>query len=151
MSHIHDIEKAKLSNLGQILLRTARYYNEICISRFQEFEPRFTLAHTRFIPYIDIEGGTRPSELAKRSGMSKQAMNQLLNELEDMGMIRREPCPDDGRAKLVFVTEEGHQSMLKGLGVFKELEAELGEVVAEEDIESTKQTLSRILRYLESL
>lgn len=151
MSHVDAIAKAKVGNLGQLLLRAARIYNEICVGLFQEIEPKFTLAHTRIIPYLDIEGGTRPSELARRSGMSKQSMNQLLNELDKMGMITRVPCPDDGRARLVVLTEEGHKSMLKGLGVFKELERQITEVLPEGEIEETKRHLEHILQFLEEI
>ena len=33
--------------------------------------------------------GVRPGTLAERAGMSKQAMNQLLRSLEDLGYITR--------------------------------------------------------------
>ena len=39
--------------------------------------------------------------------MTKQAMGQLVDHLEDGGYVTREPDPDDGRAKLVGAHEEG--------------------------------------------
>jgi DNA-binding MarR family transcriptional regulator len=147
---IQEVEEAKERNLGQLLMRAARYYNEICVSRVQQFEPRFTVAHTRLFPHLDIEGGTRPSDLAKRLGMSKQAINQLLNDLEKMGVVRREPDPNDGRGKLIIFTEEGHKSMVKGLGVLKSLERELSDELTEPEVERTKDTLEQILEFLES-
>ena len=123
------IEKAKKDNLGQYLLKAARLYNEICVAKFQKFEPNFNIAHTRLFPYLDLTKGTRPSELAARSGVSKQNLNYLLNELEKMGYLIRVADPEDGRAKLVQVTEEGRTAMVKGLSVFKELEVELAEKI----------------------
>ena len=52
-------------------------------------------------------GGTRPSDLAVRLGMSKQALNYLLGELERAGYIERLADPDDLRSKRVAMTRRG--------------------------------------------
>lgn len=143
------IENAKKDNLGQYLLKAARLYNEICVAKFQRFEPNFNIAHTRLFPYLDLTGGTRPSELAARSGVSKQNLNYLLNELEKMGYLTRVADPDDGRAKLVQVTEAGRTAMLKGLGVFKELEVELSKTMDESTMKGLKTGLERVVDLLD--
>ena len=51
--------------------------------------------------------GSRPSELASRLGMSKQAVNYLLGELERCGYIERRPDPDDLRSRRIALTERG--------------------------------------------
>lgn len=51
--------------------------------------------------------GARPSELAARLGMSKQALNYLLGELERLGYIERRPDPDDLRSKRIALTPRG--------------------------------------------
>src|SRR5213078_501052 len=51
--------------------------------------------------------GARPSELAARLGISKQALNYLLGELERLGYIERRPDPDDLRSKRVALTRRG--------------------------------------------
>ena len=51
--------------------------------------------------------GARPSELASRLGISKQALNYLLGELERLGYLERRPDPDDLRSKRVALTERG--------------------------------------------
>src|SRR5512137_2572660 len=51
--------------------------------------------------------GVRPSLLAERAGMSKQAMNQLLGSLEGLGYIVRSDAPDEGRARIVRFTTRG--------------------------------------------
>src|SRR5215813_2153398 len=38
--------------------------------------------------------GARPGTLAKRAGMSKQAMNRLLGSLEELGYLVRNDAPD---------------------------------------------------------
>ena len=51
--------------------------------------------------------GSRPSELAARLGMSKQAVNYLLGELERRGYIERRPDPDDLRSRRIALTARG--------------------------------------------
>ncbi len=50
--------------------------------------------------------GVHPSDLAERAGMSKQAMNQLLNSLERLGYLERRDAPEGGR--VVCFTARGH-------------------------------------------
>ncbi len=49
----------------------------------------------------------RPSELAARLRISKQALNYLLGELERLGYLERRPDPDDLRSKRIALTSRG--------------------------------------------
>jgi DNA-binding MarR family transcriptional regulator len=51
--------------------------------------------------------GTRLSELSPRAGITKQAMMQLVDNLQEMGCVRRVPDPQDSRAKIVRLTARG--------------------------------------------
>jgi DNA-binding MarR family transcriptional regulator len=51
--------------------------------------------------------GARPSELAARLGISKQALNYLLGQLERSGYVQRTPHPEDQRSKRIVLTERG--------------------------------------------
>ncbi len=51
--------------------------------------------------------GQRPTELAARLGLSKQAVNDVLREFEEKGYIRLERDRDDRRAKRIVVTDRG--------------------------------------------
>jgi DNA-binding MarR family transcriptional regulator len=51
--------------------------------------------------------GTRLTELAARAGVTKQAMMQMVDELQGAGYLRRTPDPVDGRAKMVRLTARG--------------------------------------------
>src|SRR3954462_15266301 len=51
--------------------------------------------------------GARPSEVAARRGISKQAANYLLGELERLGYLERRPDPDDLRSKRIALTPRG--------------------------------------------
>jgi len=51
--------------------------------------------------------GVRPTELAARTNMTKQAMNHLLAGLERAGYLRRVPAPHDGRGMVLRSTDRG--------------------------------------------
>ena len=49
--------------------------------------------------------GLRPVEVAEQTGMSKQALNYLLGQLEETGYLERVDDPDDRRSKRIRMTE----------------------------------------------
>jgi DNA-binding MarR family transcriptional regulator len=63
-------------------------------------------AHLTVFQYPGPQG-TRPTELADRLRMSKQALNYLLGQLERLGYLERRPDPDDRRSKRVALTPRG--------------------------------------------
>src|SRR5262245_61935173 len=65
--------------------------------------------------------GARPTDVAARLGVSKQAVNYLLRELEHLGYLEREPDPADLRAKRIVLTARGAAAV----GVIREAVAEM--------------------------
>src|SRR5215216_2519692 len=55
--------------------------------------------------------GARPSELAARLRMTKQAVGYLLGELERLDYLTRQPDPDDLRSKRVALTARGKSAI----------------------------------------
>jgi DNA-binding MarR family transcriptional regulator len=65
--------------------------------------------------------GTRPSDLAAQLGISKQALNYLLGELERLDYLERRPDPDDLRSKRIALTSRGAAA----IGVIREAVGEM--------------------------
>jgi DNA-binding MarR family transcriptional regulator len=63
-------------------------------------------AHLQILQYPGPQGA-RPSELAARLRMSKQAVNYLLGQLERLGYLERVGDPDDQRSKRIALTKRG--------------------------------------------
>ena len=63
-------------------------------------------AHLNVFQYPGPQGA-RPTELAARLRISKQALNYLLGELERLDYLERRPDPDDLRSKRVALTPRG--------------------------------------------
>ena len=77
-------------------------------------------AHLNVFQYPGPQGA-RPSELAARLRISKQALNYLLGELERLDYLERRPDPDDLRSKRVALTRRGTSA----IGVIREAVAEM--------------------------
>ena len=50
-----------------------------------------------------------PAELAADSMITTSAVAQRLNRLDTLGLVTREPNPDDGRGKFVLLTPAGRE------------------------------------------
>jgi len=72
--------------------------------------------------------GVRPTDLAAQLGMSKQALNYLLRELERLGYLERQPHPDDLRFKRIVLTDRGTAAV----AVIREAVAEMEAAWAKE-------------------
>jgi DNA-binding MarR family transcriptional regulator len=77
-------------------------------------------AHLQVFQYPGPQG-MRPTELAARVRMSKQALNYLLGELERLGYVERRADPDDLRSKRVVLTARGTAAV----GVIREAVGEV--------------------------
>jgi DNA-binding MarR family transcriptional regulator len=55
--------------------------------------------------------GERPSDLAVRLRISKQALNHLLGQLEKLGYLERQLDPDDLRSKRITLTARGNSAI----------------------------------------
>ena len=65
-----------------------------------------TPAFASLLLLVDV-AGARPSTLAQRAGITKQAVSQLVRELEARDYVERVRDPTDTRAKIVRLTENG--------------------------------------------
>ncbi len=80
-------------------------------------------AHLSVLQYPGPQG-SRPSDLAARLRMSKQALNYLLGELERLGYIERHPDPEDMRSRRISMTERGDAVAAVIRGAVGEIETE---------------------------
>jgi DNA-binding MarR family transcriptional regulator len=86
-------------------------------------ESGFTDFDSAYLTVFQYPGpqGARPSELAARLRISKQALNYLLGELERLGYLERRADPDDLRSKRIALTQRG----IASVGVIREAVGEV--------------------------
>ena len=135
-------------NIGRLFQRAARAYSEMALVKLQKYgHEGLTLFHTALISNLDVEG-TRITILADRAGVTKQAMGQLVSELETRGYIQREPDPEDKRAALIKFTDLGWQFLQDAFEVKQEIEAEYAAILGEESMRQLRSLLEHLLNSL---
>ena len=85
--------------------------------------------------------GARPSELAARLRMSKQALNHLLGQLEKLGYLERRPDPDDLRSKRVALTARGKSAVRVIREAVAEIEASWAQQLGPKRLAQLRQLL----------
>lgn len=94
--------------------------------------------------FIDCDG-TRPTTLARRAGMTPQAMSELVGYLEHRDYVRRVPDPTDGRGRVVVYADRGIRAAEAATRFFADLEARWGAMVGPDRLEDVTSALAQIL------
>ena len=116
------IEVRRGRNMRQLLLRASRIVNRHVVEELQaRGYSGLRSTHTTLLSNIDLAGST-VTEAAERAGITKQAMGRLAAELEEAGFIRVESDPQDGRVRVLRLSDDGHRLMIDSLDVMADLE-----------------------------
>jgi DNA-binding MarR family transcriptional regulator len=125
------------------------------LSRDFERRARGTLqarGHTELLPSHQVvfaslgRSGTRLTVLAQHAGMTKQAMGQIVDDLEHLGYVERIPDPADGRAKIVRFTTSGLDFVCDAAEVLDEIWHEYAELLGARELEQVQDALHKLLR-----
>lgn len=79
----------------------ARMYNEEAKNFDSTMAVGFTLLS------IDPKEGTSSTALGPKMGMEATSLSRILKSMEDKGLIKRKPNPNDGRGVIIHLTEFG--------------------------------------------
>jgi DNA-binding MarR family transcriptional regulator len=132
---------AEQTNLGQLLLRAFRWFDESLIRALHAAGwPELTRAHSLVFAQLDTKG-TRTAELARRAGISRQAVHQTVGELQRLGLVRLVPDPTNRSAKLVVPTDRGRDSIRVAKAVLADLESELAHRLGRGQVRALRQAL----------
>jgi DNA-binding MarR family transcriptional regulator len=97
-------------------------------------------AHLNVVLYPGPEN-RRPSDIAAETGMTKQAINYLLAQLEDRGYLTREADPEDQRSKRIRLTERGHAAAQTIRKIVREVEADWEKQLGKERFAQLRELL----------
>jgi DNA-binding MarR family transcriptional regulator len=93
--------------------------------------------------FIDVEG-SRLTDLAERAGLTKQAVGEVVSDLEALGYLERVPDPGDRRAKIVRLTDTGLDATEAAGRIFADIERRWAERFGEERLAVLRGTLEEI-------
>lgn len=102
------IQRIREAHLGRLLLQAARQHHQAVVEGMNALGFRIRAVHASVIRHVHIDG-SRVTDVADKAGMTKQAVGQLLMELERAGYVRRTIAPRDRRVKTVVFTDKGRR------------------------------------------
>jgi DNA-binding MarR family transcriptional regulator len=100
-------------------------------------------AHLAVLRYPGPED-QRPSHVAAQAGMTKQAMNYLLGQLQQLGYLTREDDPDDQRSKRIRLTDRGHAAARCIRRTVAGIETELAEELGSKHFAQLRELLAQL-------
>jgi DNA-binding MarR family transcriptional regulator len=124
-----DLDLFRRHNIGQHLLEVAKDFQKRALEAFvARGHAGLQPAHQAVLTHLRVSG-TRLTELAQRASMSKQAMGQLVDEVERLGYVERVSDPTDGRAKIVRFTPAGLELIKHGTDIATDIHLVSGALI----------------------
>jgi DNA-binding MarR family transcriptional regulator len=104
------------------------------------FRPR---TRTQTMILVNVSNGvTRAAELARVLGVSRQAIQQQINELETEDLVTQIPDPEDRRANRIVFSERGARFMNAALEALRQAEQVLASRLGQDSLRLLRNTLA---------
>jgi DNA-binding MarR family transcriptional regulator len=135
-----------IDHIGWDLARAYRGWNSQFRSRMAEAgHGWFAEARGNLLKHIGPYGASQTA-LATLSGLSKQAVQQHLGDLERDGVIVRHADPLDARKNHVSLSKIGHEAMRSAERIKRDIEIEMSQYLGAGELDRLKHLLGLIAR-----
>ncbi|MGI9518249.1 MAG: MarR family winged helix-turn-helix transcriptional regulator [Pirellulaceae bacterium] len=95
-----------------------------------------------------LEKPEQMKPLAELLGRDATTISRQIAGLEESGLVKRAPCPDDGRANVVSITPAGKRLVKRTIPLTLDLRSRAMDGISKADGKVLVQTLSRMLENL---
>ena len=103
--------------------------------------PDLRPGHAALFLSVDRRSGSRLTDLAEHTRLTKQAMMSMVDDLEARGYVRRVPDPADARAKLVRLTANGRRAAAECRRAVQSLEQRTRRELGDRSYEAMREAL----------
>jgi DNA-binding MarR family transcriptional regulator len=100
--------------------------------------------HFGVMTMVAAQPGMSQQRLHEETAIDPSSMVAVIDELEAMGLAERRPDPEDRRARTIFITELGQQTLGRVRGLAGELQREFFRALTAKE----RETLFALLRKL---
>ncbi|MFJ1454802.1 MarR family winged helix-turn-helix transcriptional regulator [Nocardia sp. N2S4-5] len=107
---------------------------------FPGIQPR----HGVVFRFID-DTGARLTDLADRSGITKQSVGEAVAELEQLGFVERAADAIDRRVKIIRLTPQGRKAQAAAARILADIDTRRARVVGSHNLAALRRTLERII------
>lgn len=138
------IDKVRNENIGRLLNLSARIFERSMIKSISAMGfDDLRMSHLSMLRSIKGQG-SRTTEIADQTSMTKQAVGSLIHELEQLGYIRRFPDPTDGRAKLVRFSGRGLEFVSQLPEILHNSEQEIAARIGDKELKILRSVLQHL-------
>jgi DNA-binding MarR family transcriptional regulator len=103
--------------------------------------PRATRAQSIVMLYV-LSGVTKPVELARRLGVSRQAVHVTIGQMIDKGLLELEDDPEDGRSKRIVIAPDGQRMRALAQQAVLQMCAALEERIGADNLAAMRRALA---------
>jgi DNA-binding MarR family transcriptional regulator len=136
-----ELAEWRHSNVGRLLNNAVRRFETRVFALLAEAgHTEARLTHVNLTRNLDV-AGTRMTVLARRAGVTKQAIGELIVQCEDLGLIKRVADPTDARAKIVKFTRRGLEWLEAFRAALEQAEHEMQEELGALRVDGLKAAL----------
>lgn len=133
------------ADLGQLLALAAvqwrrRLREDVAARGF----PFFAEARSEVLAHVPAEGLPQAA-LAPRMGMSKQAVQQFIDQLVADGVVTREANPIDKRLKTIRLTELGLRARQEADRIRQSIDADIRVAIGDKGYRRLRKTLRKMV------
>jgi len=141
--------EAKGRAIGRSISILKRYTGRYAEQRLYELGfINFKASYIAFLANME-EGGITNNELAKRAGVTKQAMSKVVKLLEDDGYIYTVKNEKDSRSSRIFINDRGKQLLNALSGCMQEIREKFEAMAGQERVTQMIDTMQILVRELE--
>jgi DNA-binding MarR family transcriptional regulator len=131
-------------HIGWLLWRANQDWNQEFVDRMQAAgHGWFTAARSTLMGHVAPKG-TKQGLLVDRIGISKQAVQQLIDGLEEDGILERLPDPEDKRGRIVRQTEAGRAAMKDADRIKLEIESGYRARIGDDEFARLSELLGKL-------
>lgn len=95
------------------------------------------------------ENGVTNNELAKRAGVTKQAMSKVVSDLEKHQYVYTKPHNSDARSSVIFLDERGKQLFIDLNDMVNQVKERFDAAIGKERIDEMMNTMYDLLAVLD--
>ena len=96
-----------------------------------------------YLRWVYDLGSPRLSDLAKEMNVSKPSATSMVQKLEKKGLLKRSPCPEDGRAIRLSITSETRRMFDMDKEIYGTLTRKISTALPKHEMESLERLLSK--------
>lgn len=115
------------------------------------FDSGLTLPQMKVLFTAARPGGARPGFIAERARMAPPNVTTVLDRLSDRGLLYRAPDPDDGRATIVLLTEEGKRLVRAVAAASSERLRSALEALTDAELDQLRAGLHALVREMDTI